>query len=811
MKTLKASRVTRARHTGLLALASGAGLLGAQATLAQDEKPADDSLLQEVVVTAQFREENLQDTPIAITAVTAEMLEARSQTNVFEIAAQAPNVTLKPGGQAFGPSMVAFIRGVGQTDFIFALEPGVGMYVDDVYYSTLTGSLLDLMDLERVEVLRGPQGTLAGRNSIGGAIKLYSKQPGPDGSGKVEATFGSFNRVDVRASTNITIKEDKLYARISGASRHRDGYVDVLDYGCTHPGSGVPTLRLSDGCKVREDGNVAYTAGRVSLRWIASDDVDVNFIGDIVEDTSGTPAGTLLFGHNPNAAFNINGVPYQNHIFVPYGPFHNANDPINDPYVNYATMVDNTPNSGAVTWKPVAFDSANTLHMWGLSTKVDWRLSEKLALTSITAYRTYDSVFNVDSDLSPIALTMLGSRLEHKQTSQELRLNGSIGPKVDYTVGGFYFDQESFYEARVDLNYANLDFIHGPDPTPATTWAVFANSTVHMTDHLDLNLGTRYSDEKKDYTHFRHNPDGTVPGFAPPAPNFQVGPVNGLPDHFADTRLDWRVGLQYNLSDNLMTYVQTSTGYKGGGVNPRPFFPEQRASFAPETITAYEIGWKSTLFDRRMRLNSAVFYNDYKDVQLNLAACERPSPPFPTPIGAPCAKPSNVGDAKVKGAELEMEFYPVESFSIDGSVSWLDFEYKELRGGALGGSTTVLPLNMVTPYTPEWKGSIGARYQFPMTSMGRFSIRADANYQSEIYTNATNDVFNLIDSYTLVNARLVWQSEEGQWESALEVTNLTDKLYYLTLFDQHQATSVGQVTGQPGLPRMWGITIKRSF
>ena len=277
---------------------------------------------------------------------------------------------------------------------------------------------------------------------------------------------------------------------------------------------------------------------------------------------------------------------------------------------------------------------------------MEWRITDKLALTSITAYRTYDSVFNVDSDLSPIALTMLGSRLEHKQKSQELRLNGSTGPKGDWTVGGFYFDQESFYEARVDLNYANLDFVHGPDPTPATTWAVFAHSDFHLTDQLDVNLGARYSDEKKDYTHFRHNPDGTVPGFAPPAPNFQVGPVNGLPDHFADTRIDWRVGLKYNLSDSVTSYVQTSTGYKGGGVNPRPFFPQQRASFAPETLTAYEIGLKTTLLDHRMRLNSAVFYNDYKDIQLTLAQCERPSPPFPTPIGAPCAKPNNVGSAK---------------------------------------------------------------------------------------------------------------------------------------------------------------------
>ena len=811
MKTFTASGYSRARHAGLLA-AAAASLFGGEAIAAESEKEDEESGLQEVVVTAQFREENLQDTPIAITAVTAEMLEARSQTSVFEVAAQAPNVTLKPAGQAFGPSMVAFIRGVGQTDFIFAVEPGVGMYVDDVYYSTLTGSLLDLMDLERVEVLRGPQGTLAGRNSIGGAIKLYSKQPSGEGGGNVQATFGSFNRVDVRASSDFTVVPDKVFARIAGASRHRDGYIDVLDYGCTHPGSGVPPLRTSGGCKVDENGDQAYTAGRVSLRWVASDDVDVNLVGDIVEDTSGTAAGTLLFGDNPNPAFNINGVPYQNHIFVPFGPYHNANDPINDPYVNYSTMVDTTPPTAAVPWKPVILPSRNTLSMWGASAKVNWRIRDKLSFTSITAYRTYDSVFNQDSDLSPVALTLVGNRLEHSQKSQELRLNGSIGTLADWTLGGFYFDQDSFYEGRIDLNYTSpsLDFVHGPDPTPATTWALFAHSNFHLTDKLNVPIGVRYSDEKKDYTHQRHNPDGTVPGFAPPAPNFQVGPVNGLQDHFKDDRIDWRVGLDYHFTDNFMTYLQTSTGYKGGGVNPRPFFPEQRASFAPETITAYEIGWKSTLFDHRMRLNSALFYNDYKDIQLTLAQCERPSPPFPTPIGAPCAKPSNVGSAKVKGAELEMEFYPIESLAFDASLSWLDFQYKEIRGGALTGSP-INPLDMVTPYTPEWKGSLGARYQFPATSLGKFSIRADANYQSDVYTNATNDTFNLIDSYTLVNARLVWQSTEGAWETALEVTNLTDKLYYLTLFDQHQASSVGQVTAQPGYPRMWGVTVKRSF
>ncbi len=804
-------------------------MMSTTAAVAQDAEADDDSRLQEVVVTAQFREQNLQDTPIAITAVTSEMLEARSQTSVFEVAAQAPNVTLKPAGQAFGPSMVAFIRGVGQTDFIFALEPGVGIYVDDVYHSTLTGSLLDLMDLQRVEVLRGPQGTLAGRNSIGGAIKLYSKVPDGTNGGDLSVTMGSYDRLDVRASGEFTMIPDKLFARISGASRQRDGYIDVLDYGCSHPGSGVPIVRTSDGCKVDENGDQSYAAGRVSLRWLASEAVELNLVGDVVDDSSGTSAGTLLFGHNPSNLFTIDDgnpatppVAFQNHIFVPYTPIPGVvtSDPINDPFVNYATMVDNTPTSPQVPWKPVILPSKNTLQMWGISGKLDWKLSDSLSLTSISAYRTYDSVFNQDSDLSPVALTLVGNRVEHEQFTQEIRLNGALGTRADWTIGGFYLDQESFYEGRIDLNYTQnatspfgLDFIHGPDPTPASTWALFAHTAWHLTDAADVTLGARYSDEQKDYTHFRHNPDGTVPG-PPPSPNFQVGAVNGLPDSFSDTRVDWRVGFDYSFSDQFMAYVQTSTGYKGGGVNPRPFFPEQLAPFEPETITAYEIGFKSTLFDQRMRLNTSVFFNDYEDVQLTLNACERPTPPFPTPIGAPCAKPSNVGNADVKGAEVEMEFFPAEGFALDGSVSYLDFEYTELSSDfALLGSETVDRFDMVTPYTPEWKASLGASYQFPATSLGTFSIRVDASYQSDVYTNATNDIYNLIEAYTLTNARLSWKSldVEARWEAALEVTNLTDELYYLTIFDQHQATSVGQVTGQPGFPRMWAVTLRRKF
>src|SRR5262245_22953479 len=211
----------------------------AQAAGDADKKEADAGVLQEVTVTAQFRAQNLQQTPIAITAVTAGMLEQRNQTDISQVAGQAPNVTLQPNGAAFGSSMVAFIRGVGQTDFNLALEPGVGIYVDDVYYSTLTGSVLDLLDLDRVEILRGPQGTLAGKNSIGGAIKLFSQKPTGNGGGYLEATAGTLNRVDARGAGDFKLS-DTLFARVSFATKHHDGYVKRLDYACTHPGSNLP-------------------------------------------------------------------------------------------------------------------------------------------------------------------------------------------------------------------------------------------------------------------------------------------------------------------------------------------------------------------------------------------------------------------------------------------------------------------------------------------------------------------------------------------------------------------------------------------
>src|SRR6187549_3014971 len=220
----------------LLLSASISAVALASPALAQD-RATETADSNEIFVTAQFREQNLQDTPLAITAVTAETMEAKSQTNLAQVADSAPNVTLKPQGASFGPSISVAIRGIGAGDFNPAFEPGVGIYIDDVYYPQLTGAVFDLLDLDRVEILRGPQGTLSGRNSEGGSIKMFTQRPEGSGEGFVEGTFGSRERIGVRAGIDFALTDD-LAGRISGVYKHQNGYVDQLDFGCAFPAGG---------------------------------------------------------------------------------------------------------------------------------------------------------------------------------------------------------------------------------------------------------------------------------------------------------------------------------------------------------------------------------------------------------------------------------------------------------------------------------------------------------------------------------------------------------------------------------------------
>ena len=859
-------------RAGIPAIAlSVASVLGMAPSFAADEA---NSALEEVLVTAQFRSQNLQDTPIAITAVTAAMLEERSQTSILDIANQAPNLTLQRATGSNGPAMQTFIRGVGQSDFNFAFEPGVGMYIDDVYYSTLTGSIFDLLDVDRVEVLRGPQGTLAGMNSMGGSIKLYSKKPNGEGGGYVEATYGDFNRTDFRGSGDFTLVPEKMFVRFSGVVRHSDGYITRYDYGCTHPGmlnqagavASIPSGRQNSTCKTGTEGGKAYDAVRASLRFTPTDKLEINLIADTTHDRSEAIPQTLIYvgatrilttntapwsvsqpgfaastapAASPAIATTfprfstatVNGLNIWNTAtrtspfitYSPFGPY--AGDPNStDPYTNYSTYCDQVPSDGTAPW---CAEARSEVSGYGLSAQIEYGFGPQLKLTSITSYRKYDAFWAQDYDAAPLSNALLTYDLWHWQWSQELRLSGALlDGKVNWVVGGFYFDQKSHYGGRNELG--QFEFIEN-DFIPATNQAVFVNAGWSITDRLEVNAGLRYTEEEKEFLYGR----GGVPGNT--YPPCVVGGVsygnvhpafcglNGVKGTFKGDDVDYRAVGQYRWTPSFMTYASVATGFKGGGVNPRPFTPEQAVPFESEHLTAYEIGAKSTLFGSLLQANLSLFQNNYDDVIAAVASnvgAALPNLGCPmNPNSSNCSYYVNAGDARVRGAELELHARPIDGLSLDASVSFLDFEYTSLTGCSIqivgsgcvantGGLGANIRYDMRSPFSPEWKYSLGAQYEIQMGDFGSLTPRLDWSHSDDFYGGAVNTELSHVPGHDLMNARLTWRQADGTWQSSLEVTNVTDELYYFGYFPNG---SNGTVTGSPAPPRQWALSVKYSF
>lgn len=800
--------------------------------------------VEEIVVTAQFRAQNLQETPIAITAVNSEMLEARGQTNIAQVAAQAPNVSLRPQPQNGGSGLIAFIRGVGQVDFNYALDPGVGVYVDDVYIPTLSSSLLELIDLDRVEILRGPQGTLAGKNSIGGAIKLFSAKPLGDNTGSLRASYGTFNALNLRGMTDLKLTEN-LSLRVSGMSRSNDGYVGMLDYGQSHPNSNVPqnNTRGRSNSDYQTMGGQNIQAVRGALRFTPTDALEVNLSTDFTRERSEAiptvliaagaiaPGGTVFNPKSTGASASLSSFPpptYANPwlvgkdgkpvnmscAFVASGPYSCDTGGFTSgwdrEFISYSNFLDGMAPTGQAPYKPYFAMPITEFTGSGAHANVTYQLSDNIELVYIGSYREYNSKFGQDQDASPLPVAQLDNELNHHAYTSEVRLNmQSERGFIEGTVGAFYLKQKGTYTARVDLNYvapATIDFLHGPDTTPSDTKAVFVTATVHPSDVLSFTGGVRYTEDAKDYTYYRSNPDGTIPN--PPAscalftqPNCLLAGLYNITGSFRGDRTDWRLVGDYRFTDNLMAYASVSTGFKGGGVNPRPFVADQRLPFQPETLKTYEAGFKADLFNRSMRLNGAVFLNNYDNIILGKTVC--PESVLPTP----CLRPDNIGAADVSGWELEATIFPADGWSIDASVSALDFEYTSARDAKGFLANTSIPAGAITPYTPELSYSVGIQYD-QLVSFGEISYRIDGAYQGKLYTNAENTFWSKIPGRLVSNARVAWTNDDG-WKLALEAQNLFDKYYFQSVSDV--TTSLGLVTGVPAMPRTWAVSVERKF
>ena len=794
-------------------MAGGAAAFAAAA--AADSPSSSDNALEEITVTAQYHEEKLQTTPISITAFSAASLEARNLSNISDIGAFVPNAVIQPLGAGWGSTMAAFIRGVGLGDNILSFEPGIPIYVDDVYIGRPQGSMFDLLDLERVEVLRGPQGTLFGKNAEGGTIRLISKKPQGDDSGGASLTFGNFNRIEAHAMADVSVIDQTLFARVAFSSRKADGYFKTLDYVCVNGAGSLGTLKgaIAPGsnCQTGTLGDENVQSGRVALRYLINDAGEFNLIGDITIQNQEGPADkyTVIDGTNGlNAGWGA--LTYAGYGVPTAGPPAYIGKPIaydgrfltNNFYTSYSNY-GTDPISGRNV------PNIDDLNHWGFSGTLDWKLADSLSLKSISAYRTFQNQYGRDSDGSPLSENSTYDDAHHWQVSEEVTLSGKVAG-VDWTTGGFYYhadDSDRGYDVLYPCTVQNPDVcIHEQDNYVSQiteNWAVFAHGTYQVTDAFSVTGGTRYTSDKKDATISITNFDPTITSTA--------GNVEGQYVPLKSTHVDYDLSFNYQWTPDVLTYLKYSTGFKGGGFSPRPADALQTAPFKPEYLKTYEIGEKSEGFNHRVRLNADIFYSRYIDQQTFAQQLDS--------LGNNWFREENAGTARLVGFEAELQAEPLDGLRIDSSFGYVNYLLLDN-----GGNTLLFTGNncdgerCYSQRTPKYTFALGAQYSAAVGN-GTLTPRLDTTYQSTVYFVTNNGCFTATSAvgcgsgdqggYTLLNGRLTWQTTSKKWEVSAWGRNLTDKEYFagkLSLI-----TFFGREQGNPGPPREFGVTFKRSF
>jgi len=793
-------------------VALGAAIVAPGAAFAQNEESGGKNTNQEIIVTAQFREQALQDVPIAISAVTSEELEQRSVKNVLDIANSVPNVEMTSGGSGYGAQTnQAFIRGLGQADFLTAFEPRVGFYVDDVYYATTYGSVFDVLDLERVEVLRGPQGTLFGRNSVGGALRLISKKPKGDNSGYFEATGGSRERYQIRGAYDLGLTE-QLALRVVANAKGQEGHVKRLDYKCANPQYGNAQVGgvgqgpvNNDSCQVGTLGGGHSYSFRGTLGYEPSSDVQVYLSGDYTNETSESSAEVIIDAQssliNPDTGLAGGTIPVSgvdNNGLAKWlkglGTSYYGFD-VSTPQKMQAVISSFESPDGYSTYARYGNQrtglinpSEGNMEAYGGSLTIEANLAENLHLTSITAYRKYDGDFG--QSLLAVPVEEVRNALTHRQFSQELRLLGStFNDVLDYTLGAYYLDTKTLNPARVQTEGFTqaLDFF-SDDTATLKSWALFGAVDLHPVERLTLSAGVRYSNEKKTYTFDRdYSPSNlSVLNFVATGRNH-------------DDRVNPRFSIAYEASDNVNLYASYSTGFTASAFNARPFGASGIFSLDAEDVKSYEVGFKSNLFGNMLRFNAAAFLTEFDKIVGQVRD--------PAYRAGACAVfcNENVGNAEIKGFEVEAVARPADGLMISGNVGYTDFRYKELLATTQG-----LTLNSPQTRVPKWNLSGAIQYDADLDENQTLTPRVDVSYRSDIaYSTNVLAKSSVQPAYALVNLRLTYANKDMGFSVAAAVTNLFDEYYLTTITDQRE--SYGFLSATVGRPREWSLTLRKDF
>ncbi|MFL6602259.1 MAG: TonB-dependent receptor [Steroidobacteraceae bacterium] len=806
---------------------------------ADDEAPT----LQEVIVTAQKRSENVQQVPIAITAFSAEALAQKGVTDVADISSFTPNVQIDRSSAFAGSSTIlsAYIRGIGQSDFAFNMEPGVGLYVDGVYYARTVGAAIDLMDVARVEVLKGPQGTLFGRNTIGGALHVITRKPGREFAYQGEVQIGDYNRRTFRGAFDIPLIDGLLYSSVSFASTQRDGYQKRIPFnpavtaavnpitGATYTGSTFQTdspyfVHAQGGISGSDtQGGLNSQTARLKVLFTPSDDLEVLLSGDVTNAREESTPMTLLKTYiSPGTLFGLvynsciggvdpsvvtgGGLPpgmcsiKRGTVGTSLASVSATRLPFGDHFIT--GNVDTTYATGS------NFSDVKT---YGFSGTFDWKLNDTLSLKSISAYRNLQSKFGTDTDASPEDMVDTSFTMNQKQLSEELQLNiNGFSKRLKSVVGAYYFTEKGGLLDTVVFAGGLLQ-VYGPNDFKNDALAAFTHNTFAVTDKLGLTLGARYTEETKYFTGGQSDRNDFVnrylgvPAFLFPDPNNTtiLFPLGRNKQVFNNTSV--RAGTQYQLTPDIMTYVSFAQGYKSGGWTTRlavplavsagagaPIDPTKPPTFAPEKANTYEAGVKTELLGRRLRMNTAVFRTDYKDMQIVSA------PAFS--FGAPWF--FNAGEARIQGAEVETDAKIAAGLTVNASLGYLDAKYTKLADVALAGGLTKDDMLM---NVPKWSANAGGTYSIPLPNQREFSMHADYVYKSRMARDSLNTPDLISSSFGILNSSLNYGSQDGHWQVTLGGENLTDKRYLLS---GNNNSAVGVISGTYNVPRMWYLGVK---
>ena len=714
-----------------------------------EEQQATPAASEEIVVTARKREENVQEVPVAVTVVTSDELEEAAAADISELQQQVPNLAVYQGRNQ-STTLTAFLRGIGQADPLWGVDPGVGLYIDDVYIARAQGALLDVYDVGRIEVLRGPQGTLYGKNTIGGAIKYVSRPLTDEPTGMVALSLGEHNTRDLRTSFGGALIPGKLRGKIAFASLNHDGYGTNLFTG-------------------RDVSDRKTMAARGGLDWLLNDNWKIAFSADYTKDDAEPKGYQRLTANRLCPAFGITCAPNGSRWDTQSG----------------LAPLNGTESMGGSVVVSAALNSA-----WDFK--------------AISAYRESDSKNNIDFDTTPARIVDVSATYYDEQLSQELQFVYDAGGKLTGVLGAYYFDGEA--GGLVKNIFANVQFGTTNGRTLTDSLALFGDGSYSISDRWTLNGGLRATRETKNGIAF--NAGYANDQFATPTAILANYDKKATFDSIAP-----KIGIDYQVSDNVLTYFSASRGFKSGGFNVRAqstAFPLSAEPFDDEILDVGEIGVKSVLLENSLVLNVAAFHGKYQDIQVStFTAYDANGDGVEESFFGNFL---NAGNATMNGVEVEFDHSVrnINWLNFNGYLSWLDLEPDEFLDENRDGFVDT----QVITNAPEWTAGLRANFDFPVAG-GLLTASVGGSYRSEATLTNEGGAFAgqpvrpiTEDAYTLYDAWVSWLSPSSTWRFGLNAKNLTDEAY---LTNGYNIPALGILTGSYGAPRTVLATVEYRF